>query len=81
MQNPKFTPAQWRALEELGQGRAERLWPRGQALAAWERMMNGLCARGLATPYVHGGYEITVAGRAALNRTSPTRSPTSPQPR
>lgn len=35
---------------------------------AWERMMKKLEADGLVTPYAHGGYEITPAGRSALNQ-------------
>jgi hypothetical protein len=36
------------------------------------RMLDRLVKLGLASEYVHGGYEITEAGRAALN---PTREP------
>lgn len=33
---------------------------------AWDRNAKTLCERGYLKPYVHGGYEITDAGRAAL---------------
>lgn len=39
---------------------------RGLRRSGWERMMNRLCQRGYASPYLHGGYEITSAGREAL---------------
>jgi len=38
----------------------------GLGRSAWERMMTRLCAMGLFTPYVHGGLEITEAGREVL---------------
>lgn len=40
--------------------------PRGFRRSAWERMMERLRTIGLVTPYVHGGYEITYTGKAAL---------------
>jgi hypothetical protein len=39
----------------------------GLGAAAKRRMMDRLCIMGLFTKYVHGGYEITAAGRAALS--------------
>ena len=33
---------------------------------SWDKMMGGLVKEGFMKPYVHGGYEITEAGRAIL---------------
>jgi hypothetical protein len=38
----------------------------GLRRAGWYRMMEGLERKGLVAVYVHGGYEITEQGRAAL---------------
>lgn len=38
----------------------------GFAYSNWRRMMHRLCVQGWFTPYVHGGYEITAAGRVVL---------------
>lgn len=62
---PRLTPAQRRALQEAAEAQREVTfgWTRGQAMAAWERMMDRLCKAGLMRVYPHGGYEITEAGR------------------
>lgn len=63
------TPAQAREMARAAAhplGIVEARWPRGLAHAGWERMMARLTAGGLMRPYVHGGFEITAAGRAAL---------------
>lgn len=39
---------------------------RSFAKASWEKMMSRLVEGGFVTVYRHGGYEITDAGRAAL---------------
>jgi hypothetical protein len=46
----------------------------GLASASWDRMMVRLEQAGYVTPYVHGGYEITDAGRTALSPTSASAS-------
>lgn len=38
----------------------------GLGAAAKRKMMDRLCLMGLFRPYVHGGWEITDAGRAAI---------------
>lgn len=39
----------------------------GLQRAAWHARMSNIVAMGFLAPYVHGGYEITPAGRAALS--------------
>ena len=38
---------------------------------AWDNNAAALTRAGLLSPYVHGGYEITSAGRAALKEQTP----------
>lgn len=38
----------------------------GLQRASWHARMSALVSDGLLRPYVHGGYEITDTGRAAL---------------
>lgn len=62
----KVTAPMRRGLAELvgaRDGHVDKLWPKGFAKASWNRMMDRLCALGLARPYLHGGYQITGAGR------------------
>jgi hypothetical protein len=64
-----LSPAQRIALELAARAQSgvlERVGPRSFGNKSWERMMGRLCARGLMKPYVHGGYEITPAGRSLL---------------
>lgn len=71
-----LSPAQQVALERAARapsGVLERIGPRSFGNRSWERMMNKLCAVGLFTPYVHGGYEITAAGRSLLRETTNPR--------
>lgn len=44
----------------------------GLQRAAWHARMSRYVADGLLKPYVHGGYEITPAGRAALTESHET---------
>ncbi len=59
--------------------RAQKVWLRrlgekiqtspdymGWGNATFEKVMGNLCKLGYAEPYVHGGYQITDAGREAL---------------
>lgn len=46
-------------------GLAECRSNNGLGRASWTRKMDRMCAAGLFKPYVHGGYEITEAGRTA----------------
>ncbi len=65
----KLTQPQRAALQRAADhplGVVEHQGPRGLAYAVWDRMMQRLAAQALAKRYVHGGYEITDAGRAAL---------------
>jgi hypothetical protein len=63
---PKLTAPQLRQVHRAvdGNGLVEWQRTRGLASASWERMMERLCTLGLFRRYVHGGYEITDAGRA-----------------
>lgn len=54
-----------------GNGLVEDYGTNGLARAGWIRMMERLCEAGLFRRYVHGGYEITDAGRAADGRSRP----------
>lgn len=71
--SPKVTLARWTARREaLQRASASRLGvvefhgTRGLQSAAWGRMMERMRDLGYVKPYVHGGYEITDAGRAWL---------------
>lgn len=57
---------EWAAMEPRGLVvcRAGKGWGKH----SWEKMMEILQERGLVKPYVHGGYEITDAGRALVAR-------------
>lgn len=67
MTSGKLTDAQRRALRNIADEPGfSPHWPKGYARASWVRCVERLCARGLARQYVHGGYEITDAGRVAL---------------
>lgn len=61
-----LTKAQASWLRRLLGGVQER--PYGDNFRTFDRVMDRLCALGLARPYVHGGYEITDAGRAEILR-------------
>lgn len=54
------------ATDIRGLGVVEIRGTRGLAYSAKERMAKRLCEAGYLRPYVHGGYEITDSGRAAL---------------
>ncbi len=43
-----------------------RIGTTGFGVTSSERMAQRLCELGLLKPYVHGGHEITEAGRGAL---------------
>jgi hypothetical protein len=45
----------------------------GLARANWRRTMERMVAAGFVTPYVHGGYELTASGQAAV--ASPKQNP------
>lgn len=66
----RLTKAQKEALKRAAAAPREVTWgrQRGQAMAAWERMMLRLCETGLMRPYVHGGFEITDEGRRAIGQ-------------
>lgn len=47
-------------------GVVERPYLPGFEGVTWDRNARKLCERGYLRPYVHGGYEITDAGRKAI---------------
>jgi hypothetical protein len=47
-------------------GVVERPYLPGFEGVTWNRNATKLCERGLLKPYVHGGFEITDAGRATI---------------
>lgn len=67
---PKLTAQQLKVVRRAVDGNGIVEWgrTRGLASSSWERMMARLCGLGLFRRYVHGGYEITDAGRAADGR-------------
>lgn len=66
-----MTPAQRKWLLRANKlGVIEPSGTKGYARNNWTRMMERLVKEGLVTPYVHGGYEITAAGQAALETTT-----------
>jgi hypothetical protein len=67
---PKLTAQQLKVVRRAVDGNGIVEWgrTRGLASSSWERMMVRLCGLGLFRGYVHGGYEITDAGRAADGR-------------
>lgn len=67
---PKLTAQQLKVVRKAvdGDGIVEWSRTRGLGSSSWERMMTRLCGLGLFRGYVHGGYEITDAGRAADRR-------------
>lgn len=64
----KLTPRQREVLQVhcLDSGLIPEPLYRGFERIAWNRMMASLVRDGVVKHYVHGGYEITEAGRAAL---------------
>jgi hypothetical protein len=70
---PRLTRAEKSALEHAATVPREVTlgYNNGAAVAAKRRMYERLCAAGLMKPYVHGGYEITDAGRQAIDRDLP----------
>lgn len=64
-----LTEARLRILDAAARhklGLVERPYVIGFARTSWDRNANKLIDLGFLVPYVHGGYEITDAGRAAL---------------
>lgn len=64
-----LSPAQRAALERASRtadGVITKVSTSGLGYASWDRMMKRLCGLGLMKPYVHGGFEITRAGRLVL---------------
>lgn len=55
-----------RIAAEDPRGVRDRHLSSGYLRASWHAKMSRMVEAGLFTPYVHGGYEITAAGRAAL---------------
>ena len=70
---PTLTPAERRrlveAFQQIAVGHLSAQWGlvrKGLARASLERTCQRLCQKGLLKPYVHGGLEVTEAGRQAV---------------
>lgn len=78
----KLTAPQRRELEHAAKnklGVVTSYTVNGLGRAQWKLMMERLRLAGLVTPYVHGGYQITDAGRKVI-APEPARSQVSPEP-
>lgn len=70
-----LTPSQEKWLQRLDEAEREVTRPYGDNFRTFERVMKALTARGLAKPYVHGGFVITDVGRAWLHPPNESERP------
>lgn len=68
MKRTGMTEAQRAWLGRLGSAKQGLHRPPGDNFRAFDRVMAKLCALGFARPYIHGGFEITEAGREKLDQ-------------
>jgi hypothetical protein len=70
----RFTVARYRILRTAAlheRGLVSRPYLTGFEAVSWDRNASALCKQGWLEPYVHGGFEITAAGRTAASGDAP----------